>query len=138
MLDISGRGPAQQQRAKKAEWHFRRAERKAIKARSKAHGYCDGFYECPCRHCDRAMERDEAADEAFLARERESRRIARAGWRRLINVHDGLHSYPVYLGTWALGVRLAADQGHGWPIRMDSKNAKPPIGVAAVSVSFTL
>ena len=49
---------------KHAEWHFKRAERKASKARSKAHGYGDGFYECPCRHCDRAMQLDEAADEA--------------------------------------------------------------------------
>ena len=37
----------------------------------------------------------------------------------------------------ALGVRLAADQGHGWPIRMDFPRDRVGIGLGA-SCALTL
>jgi len=36
-------------------------------------------------------------------------------------------------GTWALGVRLATDQGHGWPIRMDFPGGRGTRLTAALS-----
>ena len=41
----------------------------------------------------------------------------------------------MYLGTWALGVRTAADQGHGWPIRMDVPRDRGDIGLRGLSAA---
>jgi hypothetical protein len=43
-----------------------KARRKALKYPA-PHGYGDGYYECPCKRCDRAMRNEAALEEAFEA-----------------------------------------------------------------------
>ena len=53
-------------KAKRAWVLYAKARRKALKYPA-PHGYGDGYYECPCKRCDRAIRYDAAVEEAFKA-----------------------------------------------------------------------
>ena len=52
--------------AKRAELLYKKAQRKASKHLT-PHGYGNGYYECPCPRCERAIRLEVEAEDAFAA-----------------------------------------------------------------------